>query len=62
LARLSWLDNRQVQWHELAERELFWMRLAPMELAAALLPGKLGKIILEAMPGKLQRRFGRGRK
>jgi hypothetical protein len=56
------LDNRQVQWHELAERGLFWMRLAPMELAAALLPGKLGKIILEAMPGKLQRRFGRGRK
>jgi hypothetical protein len=48
--------------HELAERELFRMRLEPMELAAARLPGKLCKIILKAMPKKLQQRFWRGRK
>jgi hypothetical protein len=33
-----------------------------MELAAARLPGKLGKIILEAAPGKLQQCYWRGRK
>ena len=58
----SGLDNWQVQWHELAERELFWMQLEPTELAAARLPGKLGKINLEAAPGKLQQRFWRERK
>jgi hypothetical protein len=58
----SGLDNRQVQGHELAEWKLFWMRLEPTELAAARLPGRLGKINLEVMSGKLQQRFGRGRK
>jgi hypothetical protein len=56
------LDNWQAQWHELAERELFRLRPAPMEPAAAQLPGKSGKIQLEAAPGKLQQRFWRERK
>jgi len=58
----SRLANWQAQWHGLAERELFRMRLESGELSAARLPGRLGKIILEAMPGKFQPRFWRGRK
>jgi predicted O-methyltransferase YrrM len=42
-----------------AERKLFWMRLKPMDVVAALMPGKLNKFILEAMPAKLRQRLRR---
>ena len=45
-----------------AERQLFRMRLEPMELAAAFLPSRLCKIILEAMPANFKQRLWRARK
>lgn len=42
-----------------AERKLFRMRSKPVEVVAALLPGKLCKVILEAMPEKLRQRLRR---
>jgi hypothetical protein len=40
-----------------AERKLLRMRLKPVEVAGALLPAGLNKVILEAMPEKLRRRL-----
>ena len=45
-----------------AERKLTGMRLAPVELAARLLPSKVCAWALRAMPGRLARRLSQGRK
>jgi predicted O-methyltransferase YrrM len=45
-----------------AERKLLSLRLDPVEMAGSLLPSKICKIILAAMPTKLMRRVSQGRK
>jgi len=42
-----------------AERKLFRLRLKPVEVAGALLPARLCKVMLEAMPEKLRQRLYR---